>query len=70
MAALYKRMKQNGGQMGELMRNIRNQLGLSGDDEIDLDKFKDYFNKYKIVHSKCGEHCPHLKRFYSKLGFI
>ena len=56
--------------MGELMRNIRNQLGKDGDDEIDFNDFKEYFNKYKQVHSKCGESCPHLKRFYAKLGFI
>lgn len=22
------------------------------------------------IHQKCGENCPHLKRFYEKLGFI
>lgn len=56
--------------MAELLRNIRNLLGLSDDEEINLEHFKEYMNKYKQVHSKCGENCPHLKRFYSKLGFI
>lgn len=26
--------------------------------------------KFKAIHIKCGENCPHLKRFYAKLGFI
>lgn len=43
---------------------------MSGDQEITLEQFKEYMEKYKQVHSKCGENCPHLKRFYQKLGFI
>jgi len=22
------------------------------------------------VHQKCGDNCPHLRRFYEKLGYI
>lgn len=35
-----------------------------------MEQFKDYIIKFKQVHSKCGDNCAHLKRFYSKLGFI
>ncbi|KAL4479494.1 hypothetical protein ABPG72_011816 [Tetrahymena utriculariae] len=68
--ALFKKLKNQKSMMGELLRNIRNQLGLNGDQEITLEQFKEYMEKYKQVHSKCGENCPHLKRFYAKLGFI
>jgi hypothetical protein len=57
-------MNQKGAQMGELMRMIRNHLGKSGDDQISLEDFREYLQKFKAVHSKCGENCPHLKRFY------
>ncbi|KRX10902.1 hypothetical protein PPERSA_12026 [Pseudocohnilembus persalinus] len=69
MEKLYKNMKSQGGQVADLQRAIRNQLGLNGDQEIDLNMFKEYVNKLKQVHGKCGENCPHLKRWYARLGF-
>ena len=63
-------MNKKGTQLGELQRVIRNQLGLNGDQPINLEDFKDYLIKFKAIHQKCGQDCPHLKRFYSKLGFI
>lgn len=48
---------------------IRNHLGKSGDEEVNIDDFKKYFKKFAEVHGKCGENCPHLRRFYERLGF-
>ena len=45
-------------------------LGLDGDAEITEEMFKNYLRKFKEIHFKCGEDCPHLRRFYAKLGFI
>ena len=57
--------------MAELLRLVRNQLGLSGDQEITLEMFKAFLKGFKDIHThvRCGEDCPHLKRFYAKLGF-
>ena len=35
-----------------------------------MEEFKDYLAKMRQVHQKCGDNCPHLRRFYEKLGFI
>ncbi|EGR34048.1 phage head-tail family protein, putative [Ichthyophthirius multifiliis] len=56
--------------MGEIFKNIRNQIRKNGDQDVNFEDFKQYFEKYKYIHSKCGENCPHLKRFYARLGLI
>lgn len=37
--------------------------------EVTLEDFKQYFNEFERVHKKCGESCPHLRRFYEKIGY-
>ena len=37
--------------------------------EVDFEAFKEYMIIFKETHRKCGEDCPHLKRFYEKLGY-
>ncbi|CAK93569.1 unnamed protein product (macronuclear) [Paramecium tetraurelia] len=68
---LYNKMVNNkSGGMGELIRQVRNALGKQGNENISQEEFRDYMVKMKQVHAKCGDNCPHLKRFYEKLGFI
>jgi hypothetical protein len=44
---MFKKMIEKGPLMGELMRNIRNTLGKNGDEPINLEDFKEYFNRFK-----------------------
>ena len=42
----------------------------NGNFEVDFKSFKDYVKEFKVVHSHCGENCPHLKRFYENIGYM
>jgi len=35
-----------------------------------IDSFKEHFKSYSQQHTKCGEGCTHLKKFYKKIGFV
>lgn len=35
-----------------------------------MEEFNIYFKKMLAVHSKCGENCIHLRRFYEKIGIL
>ena len=37
--------------------------------EVDFELFKEYYTKLQNIHKKCGSDCPHLKRFYQKIGY-
>lgn len=37
--------------------------------EIDFEDFKEYYETLERVHKKCGDNCPHLRRFYEKIGY-
>ena len=41
-----------------------------GNFEINFQIFKDYVENFKNEHRRCGENCPHLKRFYEKIGAV
>ena len=38
--------------------------------KVDYDIFQEYYNQLVLSHKKCGEDCPHLKRFYQKIGYF
>ncbi|KAL4510825.1 hypothetical protein ABPG72_004979 [Tetrahymena utriculariae] len=67
--ALFKKMNQKKGELGDLLKTIRGHFGKQNDEDIGLEDFKKYFKKFAEVHLKCGENCPHLRRFYERLGF-
>ncbi|CAD8132675.1 unnamed protein product [Paramecium octaurelia] len=67
---LYQRLMQSkNGQMGEMLRQIRNQLGKQGNEQISIEEFREYMKKMRQIHARCGDNCPHLRRFYEKIGF-
>ncbi|CAK85452.1 unnamed protein product (macronuclear) [Paramecium tetraurelia] len=70
---LYQRLVQSkNGQMGEVLRQIRNQLGkqvVIGNEQISVEEFREYMKKMRQIHARCGDNCPHLRRFYQKIGF-
>ena len=37
--------------------------------EIDFEDFAEYYETLERIHKKCGENCPHLRRFYDKIGY-
>lgn len=37
--------------------------------EVTLEDFRVYYETFEKLHKKCGENCPHLKKFYEKIGY-
>lgn len=37
--------------------------------DFDFDEFKNFFVKIITVHQRCGDSCPHLRRFFAMIGF-
>lgn len=38
--------------------------------KVDYEVFSAYYTQLKNSHRKCGDDCPHLKRFYQKVGYF
>lgn len=52
------------------VRNLINRhLKRGPDAAITYDEFKAYYFKILAVHQRCGDLCPHLKKFFMKIGF-
>ncbi|KAL4457103.1 hypothetical protein ABPG74_014741 [Tetrahymena malaccensis] len=53
-------------QIKELIRKYYNKPKNS---QISYDEFKHFYIKVLTIHQRCGDQCPHLARFFSKIGF-
>ena len=49
--------------------NINLQDLEEGNFEVDFEVFKEHMVNFKETHRRCGEDCPHLRRFYEKVGY-
>ena len=50
-----------------VVRYILKQVQKNGTgsiDDLDFEKFRNYFKTFVSNHKKCGADCLHLKRFY------
>ena len=41
----------------------------NGNFDVDYSLFKEYMSNFKETHRRCGDDCPHLRRFYEKVGY-
>ena len=40
-------------------------------DQLNEEDFRRFIQEFENIHlNKCGKDCPHLKRFYEKIGFV
>ncbi len=40
-------------------------------EHLNEDEFKRFIQEFEKIHlNKCGKDCPHLKRFYEKIGYV
>ncbi|EGR29468.1 phage head-tail family protein, putative [Ichthyophthirius multifiliis] len=69
LEALFKKFMSKKNEMGDLIKLVKNNAGKNNNEDLDIEDFKKYFRKMQEIHAKCGENCPHLKRFYERLGF-
>lgn len=42
----------------------------NGNFEVEFNAFKEYMANFKETHKRCGDDCPHLRRFYEKVGYL
>lgn len=48
---------------------IQKYFGKSKAEHITYDDFKSYYQSLLTAHSRCGEYCIHLHRFFARFGF-
>eukprot|EP01017_Pseudomicrothorax_dubius_P009637 TRINITY_DN13311_c0_g1_i2.p1 TRINITY_DN13311_c0_g1~~TRINITY_DN13311_c0_g1_i2.p1 ORF type:complete len:272 (-),score=34.23 TRINITY_DN13311_c0_g1_i2:136-951(-) len=57
----------------ENIHYIKKVVGTTGPDSgngaVTYEEFEKYFNKFVEIHNKCGKVCPHLRRFYERIGY-
>ncbi|KAL4508254.1 hypothetical protein ABPG72_003558 [Tetrahymena utriculariae] len=63
---LQQRDNKGAPQIKELIRKYYNKPKNS---QISYDEFKHFYIKVLTIHQRCGDQCPHLARFFSKIGF-
>jgi AraC-like DNA-binding protein len=62
---LKNRNDKNAAAIKELIRKYYKK---EGDGYITFDEFKQYFIRIVTIHQRCGDSCPHLRRFFAKVG--
>eukprot|EP01016_Furgasonia_blochmanni_P032296 TRINITY_DN3332_c0_g3_i2.p1 TRINITY_DN3332_c0_g3~~TRINITY_DN3332_c0_g3_i2.p1 ORF type:complete len:200 (+),score=22.41 TRINITY_DN3332_c0_g3_i2:3-602(+) len=71
---IYENLQKNFGDHATLPEEIAMMLKTNGDDQFGglptFESFKIKFKKVVFEHRRCGRKCPHLGRFYARIGWV
>ncbi len=61
--------KRDNKNLQDVLKYIRKFYNRESNGYVSYEEFKGYYLKIVSMHIRCDEDCPHLRRFYAKIGF-